>query len=282
MKVLLPQNKNNQNGQAVLIVLLIMTVILTIGLSVVSRSVTDIKISQQTQEAARAFWVAQAGLEKAIKANAGISSDSLNDIDYTVSKATLGGGNEFVFPEKVKANETVTLWFVGHDESTGLIDTGVSFKDKITLYWGNESEAGVPSESTPALEATLVYNKGGFKNMHYTYDPFANRSVKTNFTPAVTTGSPFTVSGQNFKYSSDVIDLKDYGTPYFLRLRLLFNPSPQVLGVLASSSLPNQGNCFESSATVSESGIVRKLKQCQFWLVSPNIFDYVLFSGGGI
>lgn len=280
MKIFLPDAKNSQSGQAVLIILLIMTVILTIGLSVVSRSVTDVKISQQTQEAARAFWVAQAGLEKAIKANAGILTETLNNIDYSVSKIGLGAGKEFVFPEKAKASESVTLWLVGHNESTGEIDETVSFKDKITLYWGNEGEFSDLKDTTPALEATLIYNKGGgFKTMRYVFDPYSARSVPTNFSSV---NGPFTVSGQKFSFSSEEIDLKDFGTPYFFRFRLLFNSAPQALGVAASSDLPSQGNCFESQATISESGIVRKLKQCQFWLVSPNIFDYVLFSGGGI
>lgn len=282
MKIFLPDAKNSESGQAVLIILLIMTVILTIGLSVVSRSVTDVKISQQTQESARAFWVAQAGLEKAIKANAGITTETLNNINYSVSKIGLGAGKEFVFPEKAKASESVTLWLVGHNESTGEINDTVSFKDKITLYWGNEGESS-DLETTPALEATLIYNKGGFKTMRYVFDPYSDRSVPTYFS---TVNGPFTISGQNFSFSSDEIDLKDFGTPYFLLFKLLFNTSPQVLGAKVSSSsssnLPSQGNCFESQATISESGIVRKLKQCQFWLVSPNIFDYVLFSGGGI
>ncbi|MBU3957074.1 hypothetical protein KKI19_02265 [Patescibacteria group bacterium] len=47
--------KRDSSGQALLIILLVMAVALTIGLSVVSRSITDIRISQEQEQSARAF-----------------------------------------------------------------------------------------------------------------------------------------------------------------------------------------------------------------------------------
>ncbi|MGB9585898.1 MAG: hypothetical protein ACPL7A_00585, partial [Anaerolineales bacterium] len=58
------------SGQALLIILLVMAVGLTIGLAVISRSVTDIRISRQEEESARMFSVAEAGIEEALKAGA--------------------------------------------------------------------------------------------------------------------------------------------------------------------------------------------------------------------
>jgi len=278
----LPDQKNLRNGQVLLIILLVVTVVLTIGISVASRSITDVKISQQSSESGRAFWVAQAGLEKAIKANAA-SSGSLNSVDYTVSKTGLGGGADFVFPEKILANEPITLWLVFHNESTGEIEIGSPFKDRLTLFWGNEAESA-SSPTTPALEATLIYSAGGiFRNKRFTYDPYQTRPSATNFSSAQAGGA---VLGQNLSFSSGEINLKNVlkgsEIPYLFRLKLLFSSTPQLVAVKAASSLPTQGSCYYSSATVPESGVTRKLSVCRLWPVPPSIFDYTLFSQGGI
>jgi len=265
-----------------LIILLVVTVVLTIGISVASRSVTDVKISQQSAESGRAFWVAQAGLEKAIKAGSTIVSDNLNNVSYSVSKTGLGGGVEFVFPEKVLANEPITLWLVSHNETSGEIETDNPYNDKLTLYWGNEGES-ISSETTPALETTLVYATSGvFKTKRFTFDPWEDRRTSsTNFASAQAGG---TVLGQNLSFSSGEINLKSIlkssDIPYLFRLRLLFSSTPQLVAVKAASSLPSQGSCYFSSATISESGVTRKLSTCRLWQVSSSIFDYSLFSGG--
>ena len=54
--------KRLQSGQALLIVLLGMAVVLTMVLSVVSRSVTDIQLTTRDDEALRAFSAAEAGV----------------------------------------------------------------------------------------------------------------------------------------------------------------------------------------------------------------------------
>ena len=56
--------KKSELGQALIIILLVMAVGLTMGLAVVSRSVTDIRISQQEEESARAFSAAEAGIRQ--------------------------------------------------------------------------------------------------------------------------------------------------------------------------------------------------------------------------
>jgi len=56
----------HQSGQALLLVLLSMAVVLTIVLSVLSRTITDITITTKEEEALRAFAAAEAGVERAL------------------------------------------------------------------------------------------------------------------------------------------------------------------------------------------------------------------------
>lgn len=267
----------SQKGQVVLIILLILTVLLTVGLSVASRSVTDIKISQQSQESARALWVAQAGLEQAMKANVGTGGDIvLNNVTYKVTAATgLDGGNEFVFPDKVSADDSRTFWLVEHDASGQINELIKKYNGpKLTIYWGD-------STNSPALEVTYIYkdNSDNFHNVHYAFDP-QTRTPPTNFSPV---GSGGTILGVNFPRSGSISTSGK--TPYLLKIKPMFNSSPVQIGLKVDDSshiFPSQGNCFDSTATVLESNITRKLTECRYWQTTPSIFDYLLFSGGGL
>ena len=65
-------NFQSQKGQALLIVVLAMVVALTVGLSVVSRSITNLKNSQQEIDSQKALSAAEAGVELAIKNGANV------------------------------------------------------------------------------------------------------------------------------------------------------------------------------------------------------------------
>jgi type II secretory pathway pseudopilin PulG len=280
--------KNREEGQAVLILLLAIAVILTVGLSLVSRSITDVKISQQSQESARALWVAQAGLEKAIRSNAQIGSagspETLNGVSYYVEKNDLGGStSEYVYPGKVKANEPITVWLVGHDTDGNIVPTS-EYNGTLRFYWGEGSESG---SSSTAMEITFIYqDSGGFKIKRYAYDPYASRSPSTSFaSPATCAGADKNFGGQNFAFCTPSLSLPiavASGTNYMVKVRLLFNSVPKPIGVKGSANLSLQGSCFPVTATIEESGVTKKYEECQLYESTPPIFDNLLYSGGGL
>src|SRR3989338_10527364 len=75
-------------GQAVLLILLVVAVALGLGLSIISQSTTDVRISQQEQDAARAFNAAEAGIETALQdisvIGGSLTIDSI-PVEYTVT-----------------------------------------------------------------------------------------------------------------------------------------------------------------------------------------------------
>jgi len=277
----LPKALTYSKGQIVLIVLLVLSVLSVVGLSVVSRSVTDVKISQQSQEAARALWVAQGELEKAMKANIAIGEaqpEEVGGVKVWVSKSNFGGGSELLFPDSVAANDPVTLWLVEHKNSQEIDETKSYSGNQLTFYWGETSTCDA---SSPALEATLIYkdNSNDFQSKRFTYDCLSTN--RSNFSSPKTNCS---LGEQTFAFCSGPEDLNlpaNY-QPYFVSLRLLFNASPEPVGVKGDQALPTQGSCFESSAQIPQSGVTRKLRQCQHYSVLPKIFDFTLFSGGNI
>jgi len=270
-----------QEGQTLLIILLILAVILTVGLSTISSSITDIKITKQTEEATRAFYVAESALEERLilplQAQP-LETGSIGGIGYEVAKTGLGG-EEFLFPFQTNSGEPQIVWLVGHDEQ-GQITLSEKYNGPVTFYWGNQD-----TSEKPALMVSYIYTEGGaYKISRYNFDPDAGRRSSNNFDPASTGSYP--IGGKILKYSASIPNLPRGGgiQPYFLKLTLIYNSSPQFLGVKATSSpyLPTQGFCFTSTATVAESGITRKIKQCKLWENLPNIFYWGLYSGGNL
>jgi len=281
-----PNLCKHSSGQALLIVVLVMAVALTIGLAVVSRSITDIKISRQEEESARVFSVAEAGIEEALKLGSG-TSGTISEISYTVSETGQGGGREFVFPTGSQAGDTQTVWLVEHDNGN-LTETGRYTGNTIDLYWGNENQD--PNQSTtPALEVSVIYKDGSvYKIKRGAFDPYTGTDPNRTANGFENAGSgSYSISGKTFRFRKLGFTLPG-GTPYAIRLKLIYNnDQSQILGVAdnnadGAQNFPSQGKCYESTASLSTSGITRKVQQCQFHKTPPGIFDYVLFSEGGL
>lgn len=285
MKIL-PDKENKQKGQTVLIILLLSIVILTVGLSVVSRSVTDVKISTQSQEAARAFWVAQGSLEKSIKAKLGSDSgDGVSTgVSYNTVKLSAASANYYIFPEPVGPSERVTFWLTNHDSPAQFYNG-----DSLSVYWGNVGESS-SEPTTPAMEATLIYqNAAGseYFSRKYPFDPNGSRlSSSTHFLTADYLATGYEFGGQKFVFKGEITgltSLPSYSKPLFLDLKLIFNNNPQIIGVQQSSgNVYNQQETYESTATVTNSNVTRKLRETVSWSRTPDIFDYLLFSGGNL
>lgn len=265
------------SGQALLIILLIMAVALTIGLSVVSQSIVDIRLSQQQEESARAFSAAEAGLESLLAT--GVAPESFEGFTITTETKELGNSDSFIFPKEIKAGDIQIVWLVGHN-SDGEPDPGVDQFNgtEIRVFWGN---SGTPSnnETTPALEATLFYKEGNdYRTIKYTGDPNTNRRTTNNFQQASDAG--YTLQQKTFQFRKMIQNMPAGVMYYALRLKLIYNSDqPHILGVRGiGDNIPLQGHCYQVKASKQETGISRKVEQCQLYKSLPSIFDYVLFS----
>jgi len=270
------EKMKKNSGQALLIILLVMAVGLTVGLAVVSRSVTDISISRQEEESARVFSVAEAGIEEALKAGAEVVLPEgmvAEGITATVKKETLGGGKEFVFPNAIQVGDAQTVWLVEHDSDGNLIETPSYTAGSLDVCWED-------TNPETALEVTIFYKDGGvYKIARGAYDAEAI-SRGNNFSSPDTGGCAGLGRKKILNWADFGINLDSNTFLLFLRLRPLYNQAK--IGVASSVNLPSQGTCYESTATAAKSGITRKVQQCQFYKTPPAIFDYVLYSEGDL
>ena len=276
--------KKKQRGQAILIVVLVMAIALTVALAIVSRSITDVRVSRQEEESARAFSAAEAGIEKAVAQGLYSGSFTLNgqEISYSVASSEVGGGGvtEILFSEQLKSGEVQSVWLVGHNGPDDLDPSSYYQGTAVNFYWGNEGTAS-DEDVTPALEATLVYQESGsFKIKRAVFDPSTvGRKDSNNFSDA---GAGDVIGLETLAFGAS-LDMS--GVPYLLRLKLLYNESQAHYVAVRSSGaefLPSQGTCYRSLATVAGSDVSRSIEQCRFYDVPPALFDYVLYSGQGL
>jgi len=287
---------SSNSGQALLIVLLSMAVILTIVLSILSRSVTDVAVTSREEEALRAFSAAEAGVERAILI--GSNTGSFDDASFVATAVNFAvSAEEYIYPDKLLSGESATIWFVDHDEETRELtcDTNECFTgSQMSVCWAGP---GTPSDqaTTPALEISFLYvdipwDYSTIKIARVTTDPNIARRVTNNF--GDTDGVDCTLEGQDFEFKK-TIDFSasglniPYATPGNLliaKIRFFYNTNrAQTLGFDVEgtgSDLPSQGRKIVSTGTAGEAN--RKIEVLRTFGELPSIFDAAVFSPGGL
>ncbi|TSC53512.1 MAG: Uncharacterized protein LiPW16_369 [Microgenomates group bacterium LiPW_16] len=262
--------KAGQKGQALLIILLVMVVGLTVGLSLATRSVTDIKISTQLEESSRAFAAAEAGIEVALKGESAPPSPvSIGNATYTFT-STPSTGTE---PVNVGIADTYTVWLVSHDASGNpQIDETYDYDGtSIDVCWGEGGET-----TKPAMEVSVIYKDAtGYKVVRGAYDPDSGRISSNHFTDisgsGVNCGGGFAY-GTTVSLPSGVLLIALRLRPFYLEANV--GVAPQ------GDDLPSQGLLIASTGTAGET--TRKVVVIDSYPSLPAIFDYVLFSGTNV
>lgn len=252
-------------GQALLLILLVVAVVLGLGLSIISQSTTDIRISQQEQDAARAFNAAEAGIEDALKQITTVAlgapqSLSVGNIpvEYTVT------GRDFL-EAQFEENESAQVVLDGN-------------LNTLTLEWvdknssqENPGDCGEPSAASGQTAASLLISvvDSNYQVRRYGLNA-CSLSASNNLTDVATVGTD--------QYLRSY-DLDITAADQLVRIRPLYNLTS--LRVTALNPLPTQAYLINSSAQV-ETQESKAIEVTRLEPGTPSIFDYVLFSGGGL
>lgn len=281
-------NVISQKGQVVLVLILVMTVALAIGLSVIQRSLSDVSTSSKVEQSSRAFSAAEAGIEKAISANSAINSQ----IDLGNSSQIAGVDKNDIpaarqaFEYLPLAKEELAHVWLADPETLAAVYTQTS----INVYWG------VPNITAdkPALEVTVIYRVGGnYISQKFFLDSDSNRTnsnsnpnhftdVSANCTSSAVVD---TTLGTNrvFLCKYTLIGLYSGSeVPMLLRARILYSNTSQPFAVqpVGGSSLPVQARMFTSTGV--SGATQRKIQVLRIDKVVPPYFDYAIFSAGDI
>ncbi|MCH7951468.1 hypothetical protein IH980_01845 [Patescibacteria group bacterium] len=256
-----------QAGQIGIIILLLTIVLLTIGLSIASRSVTDIRLSRQEEETTRAFDAAEAGIEDALRrdlqgivATGGSSSVDVGacpgpdciTANYTVAE-------QLALETEIEEGETVEVSLVGF--------TG----DEVSIEWATET---CPS-STVASIVVAVFNPSAGSVRRTPYKG-CEKTPDDNF---LSSGSAVT-PGYQFR----VLESVDFGAgEEFMRIRAVYSRT----ALLVDSSDP-PGNPLPAqlwnihSEAQTAGGETRAVEVTKTLPAPSSIFDFVIFSGSNL
>lgn len=294
----------NEAGQAVLIVLLSLSVVLVVVMYILSRSITDISLSTKDENAMRAFSAAEAGIEKALVTGS-TGPLEIGDASFNASVTDFAAGQaSVVYPVSLKSGELATFWFVEHDSDGNLVcdATHPCFSgNRFVLCWG-DPDTSDSLATTPAIELTVYYtttplDMTTLQVARGTYDVNAARrdtvAIPNHFDAA--TNVACTIAGQDFQFRKGlyfhttnpnlgVPNSETQGIVLYATVKMLYNTSVGHkigLSIISSTSpLPSQGSLIDSLG--SYGGANRRISVYQLHPVVPPIFTNVLYSGTGI
>jgi hypothetical protein len=260
-----------EQGQMLLIVVLVMVTVLTIALSVAARSITNTRSSEEAATSEQAFSAAEAGIEKSLTSNSAVTGSFSNSAKYSTTIITVGG---LSFPlnngEPVLKDESTDLWLSTYPGYTN------QWNGTINFYWGKPTDSCTQSESTNTMAALeIIVFSGSTANPQtkkYFYDPCANRVAANNFTNVFK--SSYTISGQTYAYETPTITIS---TGLFAHITPLYAPSNiAVTNCGCAGGIPAQGTVIQSVGTSSNTQ--RKIQTYRYYPQLPaELLQYSFF-----
>lgn len=269
-------NKGTTKGQVLLIVVLTTIVALTVGLTIVSRTITNLKMSKQNEESQRAFQAAEAGIEQALKtardANPSSSTQSFSnssgsDTKTTVISADSGKNILLNNGEPVDQDSGMDVWLSTYP-NYGSPTTG-----NITIFWSNQDNQTLTvkcekndSSVHSALEVAVL--SGSITSPTFTkkvFDPCARILNSDEF------GGEGSVGGVTFNYKATI----SVTNGLIMKVIPIYNSTKIAVG--SDVALPPQGSLIES--TGSSGDTVRKVVYFASYPQIPlEIFPYSVIS----
>jgi hypothetical protein len=288
-------NKSSTSGQILVLVLLVVLVGMSIGLSIASRTLSNLKDTTSLNLSNRAFNGAEAGIELALtKLNADASAcnsncwvGTLSGVDsVNVHASAIGNSVNAVNFAHVKRDDVVPINLETYAGTT------------LRVYWGSLSDQGKCTTDVGAMVISVVYKTGSTYGMSkIALDKCAaDASHANNFDSASVSETPTYTPGSGIVIQ-DGTTKNDYGymaslnlvvggsliptgsTPLMARIRLMYADDKQIAiaPVGAGINLPSQGQQITSTAVAGSNQ--RTVKVVRSNATLPAIFDYALFNG---
>lgn len=270
-------------GQALLMVVVAMVIVLSVSLSVATRSIVNVHTSVEESNSTVAFSAAEAGIEKYLQQTGTTYTYNgpIGDASVTVNTTPIGGSKTQLVlngGNPVLKDDGVDLWLSSYPSYGAPYYTGT-----VRVYWNTTNAcAGTPTEA--AIEVILLSGPAAGTlttpiTTRYAADPCASRASQSNkfpsSSPTIIAG-PHTVDGKpGFMHAMDVPMPAGNANGIIARIIPLYNNT--IVGVSGPANFPQQGAVV--SSTGSSGDAVRKITIYQGYPKVPNeFFSYTLFS----
>lgn len=291
-----------EEGQALLIVVLVIVVALTVGLSLASRSITNLRNTTDEVNSQKAFSAAEAGVEQVIKSGTPITSpidlgnnSQISSVGAQIISGAGSSGDEYLMNNgnPIFQDDGGDIWLSPHNDSplfktpwgcgTGFASGSCGQSQTLSLYWGTNTDPC----AEPAVEVLVIASSSSTNPQlnatmsRYVFDSCTARrtggSYPNNFSSSFSTVNA-TINGANgasrtFNYKVDI----PITNGLFVRVIPLYTAG--VFGVKAAN-LPPQGQLITSTGTSGATGqqTIRKVTFFQGYQSLPAELLYALFS----
>lgn len=260
--------KSGEKGQILLIVVLVAVISLTVGLSAVSRTITNTKVSIQETSSQQALSAAEAGVEKILNSSRTSVGGELTQSTFEATSKVVRA-DSFVMNCSDQENsdncwvykdDGADIWLSNHQTFTNQWPSSGS--RPLTIYWIDN-----PPPNCVAIELSLLT---GTKNnptlTRHTYDS-CERS-RGNFFEQPSQGS-YRILGENYNRSFSINVTNGFIArviPRYGNTRIAVN----------GAALPSQGSIIESVGTSGKTS--RKVRVFKGYQRIPiEFFPYNLF-----
>lgn len=283
----------NQQGQALLIILLATLVALSIALSLTQRSQSDLASSNRGDQASRALAAAEAGIEKALTTTAVLDNPNYIDTSILKNQSSVGVKSTGLVPTAV--DQSIEYPAIDKTSFAQFWLTGYPANTAFDIYFADPTKYPSPCNTAncPAIAVTLVVNTGtAYQFINTQFDSNTSRALTNQFQSATCSGGTnlnnvFTINSVNF--------VQPTAASYFCRARINYTGSAVLVRIrplytdlslktaltpLSGQILPQQAIYYSAIGTAGQSKrTIRLFTQKD---VVPFFFDYALFSNGTI
>ena len=267
------KHNNGQKGQILLIVVLAAVISLTVGLSAVSRTITNTRVSTEEANSQKALSAAEAGIEELInKENflEGTGLKSLSNQSKFNAVATDISGDNFLVDngQTIKQDDGADVWLSTYPNFTAPFWSGT-----MTVLYKDNDGCSVSGNQVvnPAIEVVVISGTNrNIPNMTRTVYDNCGRSGGNFNNPSDGSFTLPAAPNVMFNHRFNVV----INNGFIARIVPLY--ADTTLGVQSSVSLPAQGYVFESTGTAGNT--TRKVEVYQGFPKLPiEFFPYNLF-----
>jgi hypothetical protein len=254
-----------ESGQIAIVVLLIMVVMLTVGLSLATRTTQEVFLSQQDAESTRIFNAAETGIEEALSYDfssvTGTQSFTLDVIEDVDISGTITSSN--VLETHLPEGAAVHLDLEGY--------IGLS----VAIRWSYVDSCS----GSASILASIYYVEtvAGVQRVGVIHDAFAPGDCRNDDFSPITTNPP----GSDYTRQKTVQLPPASGRTYlFARFRAVYRDTP--IRISGGTTLPTQFFTIRSDADSAIGEESRSIQVGRTLSGAPSIMDYSLYSGVGI
>lgn len=243
--------------------------VLTVGMSIVARSITEVSVTTTQEESSRALEAAEAGIERAI--GGAMVGSSLTDTipttnsTFNVVNSFLGNGNRYAVPVPLADGDVATIDLTGYSAN------------QVRICWGQTGQQ-------PSIEVVVYYitSSGVVGVSRNGYSPSTQVLHGFNSSSAGCGGTTGYNYSQNINFvgnGASQMNIPNNSDLRMMRVRMINAVVPQriMLSAQGATDFPAQGNEVISTG---QSGLAaQKVKAVITKPDLPPMFDFALFSG---